>query len=215
MKTESFKYWYTLSEAAQVAAAKLGEPITDSDIIDRINYDELPAWCDGTGHYARHVFPACYFNPNAAHDRSYGHEMVDYIFSTSAPIFGLMGYYRIYNGTRSGMVIFKPIDETKAEALWNGGLLLLDHDGESLVQVVRRNSEVNSESRNPTDFLPYHVAVPRDKIWIAAGDLHSLLSEHANASAVPLALSLDQRARSTVESISLSDTPEMAKELRQ
>jgi len=53
MKIGAFKYWYTIEEAAQVAAQKIGEPITASDIIDKINYGELRAWFDGTGRYAK------------------------------------------------------------------------------------------------------------------------------------------------------------------
>jgi hypothetical protein len=41
-----FKSWYSLKEAVGVLADKFGEPVTVSDLIDRINEDELPTWFD-------------------------------------------------------------------------------------------------------------------------------------------------------------------------
>jgi predicted house-cleaning noncanonical NTP pyrophosphatase (MazG superfamily) len=215
MEIGSFKVWYTLEEAARVAAAKLGELITVSDILDKINYDELPAWFDATGRYARYVYPACHYDPDPNESPLARRGFVDYRCDDDVQVMGLMGYYKIYNGPGSGIVIFVPIDETMAEARWNGGLLLIDHDGGSLVQVVRRKPEANKGSRFWFDFVADHTKAPRDKIWIAAEDLHALISEHANASAVPLALPLDLRTCSTMESISLSNTLEGARELRQ
>jgi hypothetical protein len=53
-----FKSWYSLKEAAGVIADKFGEPVTVSDLIDRISEDELPTWFDATGCFVLQVFPA-------------------------------------------------------------------------------------------------------------------------------------------------------------
>ncbi|BCL91931.1 hypothetical protein ACNRBS_10515 [Ralstonia pseudosolanacearum] len=178
MKIGAFKYWYTVNEAAQVAAEKLGEPITASDIIDKINYEELRAWFDGTGRYARKVYPACHYQPDTEQNRFARHGAMSYIFHGDEPILGMMGYYEIYTGQRSDMVIFEPIDETTAKATWDGGYLLVDRDG-SLLQVVRRKKDAHIGSRAPLDFAIDSTTIPREKIWIAAEDLRSLLEEES------------------------------------
>lgn len=181
MKVGAFKYWYTIDEAAQVAAQKVGEPITASDIVDKINYGELRAWFDGTGRYSRQVYLASHYEPDVKQDPLATHGAVGYLSLVKEPITGLMGYYEIYTGPRSGKVIFVPVDETTADAHWDGGNLLLDHDGESLLQVVRRKPEAHISSRFGPDFRVDHSKLPRDKIWIAAEDLRALLEDDAEA----------------------------------
>ena len=175
MAIGSFKYWYTIEEAAKVCADNLAEPITASDIIDKVNYQELRAWFDGTGRYARTVYPASHYKPDTKKNPFAAHGMVDYLSPRNKPILGLMGYYEIYTGPRSGMVIFVPVDDATADAHWNGGNLILDHDGETLLQIVRRKPDAHIGSRTAIDFIPDTSRLPRDRIWIATEDLRALL----------------------------------------
>jgi len=198
MKIGEFKYWYTIDEAAKVAADQLGEPITASDIIDKINYEELRAWFDGTGRYVRMVYPASHYDPDTGKNPLSKHGMVDYRVLPDQPVMGMMGYYEIYTGPRSGMVIFKPIDEMTAEAHWNGGNLLLDHDGETLLQIVRRKSEAHVGSRSPLDFIADPSSLPRAKIWIAAEDLRALLEPEQEAQVAPSSTDLNTAERNAL-----------------
>jgi hypothetical protein len=170
MNIGAFKVWYTIMEAAQVAAEKLGEPITDSDILDKINYQELRGWLDCTGRYARRAYPASRFEPGTPL-----HREVDCIFVGDETIDGMMGYYELYTGPRSSSVRFDPIDERTAKATWTAGTLLLDHDGGSVLQIVRRHPGAPIDSRDPLDFRLDDETIPHDKLWIAADDLRALL----------------------------------------
>ncbi|MBB6581894.1 hypothetical protein [Ralstonia solanacearum] len=176
MKIGAFKYWYTVNEAAQVAAEKSGEPIAASDIIDKINYGELRAWVDGTGRYAKRVYPASHYQPDVGASRFARHGAIGFISYADELVVGMMGYYEIYTGPQSWTVKFDPIDETTADATWIDGTLLVDHD-DSILQIVRRKSEAHIGSRASRDFIVDSTAISREKIWIAAQDLRSLLED--------------------------------------
>ncbi|MGG1948995.1 hypothetical protein AB1286_30015 [Trinickia sp. NRRL B-1857] len=172
MKIGAFKYWYSIAEAAQVAAQKIGEPITSSDIVDKIEYGELDAWFDATGRYAKRVYLASHNEPETKQHRTPG-----FLASGSQEIEGMMGYYRLYKGPRSGEVRFEPIDDKIAKAAWVDGTLLVDHDEESVLQIVKRKAGVSMDSRNSKDFVICYDEFPRDKIWIASDDLRGLLDD--------------------------------------
>jgi hypothetical protein len=172
MKIGAFKYWYTIEEAAQVAAQKVGEPITSSDIIDKIEYGELDAWLDATGRYARRVYLASHNEPETKQHRISG-----FLARSSQKIEGMMGYYRLYKGPRSGEVRFEPIDDKVAKAALADGTLLVDHDEESVLQIVKRKDGVSMDSRNSKDFVICYDEFPREKIWIASDDLRDLLDD--------------------------------------
>lgn len=56
-----FKQWYSVNEAAALLARMSDEPVTERDVLDRVNSGELPAWFDAQGHYAVEVYPGCHY----------------------------------------------------------------------------------------------------------------------------------------------------------
>ena len=189
-----FKKWYSVTEAAALLRQVFeGEPVTERDLLDRINDGELPAWFNATGHYAIELYPGCSYFPDPKQNPAF--PLIDHPQEEQLTLlrrgFGecqlegsdtvqvLTGQFRLTGMSREDMVPFP--GEQKASIRFLHGLQVYGEDRETIFKIVRRITGTNPGSQKVSDFVVAHSEAPFSSadLLIASEDLRAMIAPPA------------------------------------
>jgi hypothetical protein len=180
-----FKKWYSVPEAAALLRQAFEEPVTERDVLDRINDGDLPVWFNATGQYAVDVYPGFDYYPDPKQNLLF--PLVDHpspeqvvllrrgfrecLLDGSDYVQVLNGRYRLANVLRDDMIDFA--GEQKAKTHFIHGMMVYDDDGETLLKIVRRIPDADPVSENVCNFVAAHTETPFPSadLLIASEDL--------------------------------------------
>ncbi|MDB5788212.1 hypothetical protein [Caballeronia mineralivorans] len=180
-----FKKWYSVPEAAALLRQAFEEPVTERDVLDRIDDGDLPVWFNAAGHYAVELHLGCIYYPDPAQNPLF--PLVDHpsaeqlallrcgsgecMLDSSDYVQVLNGRYRLANVLRDDMIDFA--GEQKAKTHFIHGMMVYDDDGETLLKIVRRMPDADPVSENVCNFVAAHTETPFPSadLLIASEDL--------------------------------------------
>ncbi|NVE22355.1 hypothetical protein [Burkholderia glumae] len=188
-RPKQLKRWYTVSEAASALNSLFDEPITEQDVLDIINAGDLPIWWDATGRYSVPLYPGCDFHAEREDHILYkllgikptNEQLANLYSSSNLLIQGsdyaevLFGMYRLYTEPRSDYIAL-PKDNNRATIDFAHGLLAVDKDGETILQILKRIEGAPPFSMVITDFWGERDAPDRSSLRIAASDIHEFIA---------------------------------------
>ncbi|WP_155632221.1 hypothetical protein [Burkholderia cepacia] len=122
-----------------------GEDITEIDVLDRVYAGEIAVWWDATGRYAMpiargsHCFGIRPDQTMLAQRRKISPAQREFWSPLSDHVRLLDGFHRIaFNARKDRQEIFD--DDRLGKIEFSDGILLLDQDNDSLLQVLRRTA---------------------------------------------------------------------------
>ncbi|TDY26128.1 hypothetical protein B0G81_6633 [Paraburkholderia sp. BL6665CI2N2] len=186
----SFKKWYTVAEAAALLQRMCEEPITERDVLDRINAGELTAWIDARGRYAVRINPGCIYFTDPSQNPFFpliekpspdqlallkrGSEVW---FDGDETVSVLTGRHRFANVDRSDLVSGPGADTQHSSIHLLYGHLVYDDDGETILKLVRRLPNSDPASFDVSNFIAdIELPAPSADLQIASADLFALVA---------------------------------------
>ncbi|WP_175829627.1 hypothetical protein [Burkholderia cepacia] len=199
----SFKRWFTVTQAANLLRESFAEDITDSDVLDHVYAGQIPVWWDATARYAIPVARGCHCfgahpDPSlAGMGRQRSGAERELWFHQSERVQLLEGVYRIaFDARRDRQEIFDGDRLGKIE--FTDGILLLDQDNDSLLQVLRRMPSRPAGSNSVRDFIVDLEFPSPDTFRISSADLRSLLNDDRTGTDASVPSDLGDRERTSL-----------------
>lgn len=200
----SFKRWFTVTQAANLLRESFDEDITDSDVLDHVYAGQIPVWWDATARYAMpiargcHCFGARPIQSLTGIGRQQSGAQREQWFHQSERVQLLEGVYRIafdarrdrqeiFDGDRSGKIVFAD------------GILLLDRDNDSLLQVLRRMPSRPGGSSSARDFIVDLEFPSPESFRIGSADLRNLLNDESTRTDTSAPSDLGERERASLQ----------------
>ncbi|KVN27344.1 hypothetical protein WJ63_14335 [Burkholderia pyrrocinia] len=200
----SFKRWFTVAQAASVLRESFGEDITEIDVLDRVYAGEIAVWWDATGRYAMPIARGshCFgIRPNQtmlAQGRRLSPAQREFWSPLSDHVRLLDGFHRIaFNARKDRQEIFD--GNQSGRIVYADGILLLDADGESLLQVFQRMPSRPAGSSNARDFIVDLDLPPPDTFRIGSSDLRRLMQPDSEGEAESNLAGLGDGERSSLQ----------------
>jgi hypothetical protein len=199
----SFKRWFTVAQAASVLRESFGEDITEIDVLDRVYAGEIAVWWDATGRYAMpvargsHCFGICPDQTMLPQRRRLTPAQREFWSPVADHVRLLDGFHRIaVNARKDRQEIFDGDRLGKIE--FADGILLLDQDNDSLLQVFRRMPSRPAGSNKARDFIVDLEFPSPDTFRIGSADLRNLLNDDRTGTGASAPSDLGDRERASL-----------------